>query len=225
MTAYSNRSLQDPARENFPPVRVMLVDDHAMVRAGIARLLALEPDLQVVGEFADGDRAYAALQAEPAPADVLVLDLSMPGRSGLELMRRLRQRESGVRVLVCTMHDSPAMLAQALAAGAAGFVTKQSDPLLLADAIRRVARGESVLSPDVVAAAEGSDAPHLKLSPREFDVFLRLVRGEALETIADALKVAPKTVSNLQAAVRAKLGVGSAVELLRYARSHGLQPD
>lgn len=203
-------------------IRVMLVDDHALVRAGMARLLALEPDMQVVGEHADGDRAYAALQAEPPPADVLVLDLSMPGRSGLELMRRLRLRESPVKVLVCSMHDSPAMLAQALTAGAAGFVTKQSDPLLLADAIRRVARGEVVLSPDVVAAADASDAPHLKLTPREFDVFVRLAQGESLETIADALKVAPKTVSNLQAAVRAKLGVGSAVELLRYAKAHGL---
>lgn len=205
--------------------RVILVDDHPLVRGGLARLLALEPDLQVVAEYADADAVYRALQAEPEAADVLVLDLSMPGRSGLDLLPRLRARCPALRVLACSMHDSPAMVAQVLAAGAAGFVTKASDPNLLADAVRRVARGETVLSPDILARAGDSAAPHLRLTPREFDVFVRLARGETVEAIAGALKVAPKTVSNLQAAVRAKLGISNAVELVRYAQAHGLALD
>lgn len=208
-------------------VRVMLVDDHAMVRAGQARLLALEPDIEVVADHGDAGAAYQALQADPGAVDVLVLDLSMPGRSGLDLMRRVKLRCPALRVLVCSMHDSPAMVAQALHAGAAGFVTKASDPALLADAVRRVARGETVLSPDIARApsALSARAPHEQLTRGEFDVFVRLVRGDTIEAIAAALKVAPKTVFNRQAAIRAKVGASSAVELVRYARAHRLVFD
>ncbi len=208
-------------------VRVMLVDDHAMVRAGHARLLALEPDIEVVADHGDAGTAYQALQAEPDAVDVLVLDLSMPGRSGLDLMRRLKLRCPALRVLVCSMHDSPAMVAQALHAGAAGFVTKASDPALLADSVRRIARGQTVLSPDIARAssAPSARAPHEQLTSGEFDVFVRLVRGDTVEIIAAALKVAPKTVFNRQAAIRAKIGISSAVELVRYARAHRLVFD
>lgn len=210
-------------------LRLLLVDDHALVRAGYARLLALEPDLQVVGEYADADSAYAALQLQREAsdlADVLVLDLSMPGRSGFDLLRRLRLRWPSLAVLVCTMHDSPPMLAQALAAGARGFVTKSSDPALLADAIRRVARGETVLSPDIAAAADHASAqpPHEALSPREFEVLLMLARGETVESIAQALSLSVKRVANVQTTIRSKLGLGSAIDLLRYAREHRLVP-
>ncbi|MBT9486423.1 MAG: response regulator transcription factor [Rubrivivax sp.] len=207
-----------------PTIRVMLVDDHAMVRAGTARLLALEDDLQVVGSHADADSAYAALQPSPCPADVLVLDLSMPGRSGFDLMRRLRLRHPPLALLVCSMHDSPPMLAQALAAGAHGFVTKSSDPALLADAIRRVAAGATVLSPDLQAAADKPAArpPHEALSPREFEVLLMLARGDTVERIAQDLHLSAKRVANVQTLIRSKLGLGSAIDLLRYAREHRL---
>ena len=125
------------------PVRVMLVDDHAVVRAGYRRLLADEPDLQVVAEHADAESAHAALVALPeATVEVLVLDLSMPGRSGLDLLRRVHQRWPALRVLGFSMHDSPAVVAQALAAGAAGFIKKSSEPALLVGAVGRVERGE-----------------------------------------------------------------------------------
>lgn len=209
------------------PLRVLLVDDHALVRGGYARLLALEPGLEVVAELGDADAAYAWLQAPGHAADVMVLDLSMPGRSGLDLLRRLRLRWPLLRVLVCTMHDSPAMVGQALAAGAAGFVTKSSDPGLLGQAIRRVARGEQVLSPDVAQAplAPGAEAPHRALSAREFEVFLMLARGLGVEQIAESLHISPKTAANLQALIRGKLGLANAMELLQYARQHRVVLD
>ena len=123
------------------PLRVMLVDDHAVVRAGYRRLLDDEAGLRVMAECGDAESAYAALgPAAAATADVLVLDLSMPGRSGLDMLRRARLRWPRLRVLVVSMHDSPAMVAQALAAGAAGFITKCSEPALLVAALRCDAR-------------------------------------------------------------------------------------
>jgi len=207
------------------PLRIALVDDHAVVRAGYRRLLELESDLQVAAEYADAEAAYAALARDAqCPIELLVLDLSMPGRSGLELLRRLALRWPALRVLVFTMHDSAAMVDQCLRAGAAGFITKSSAPELLVDAVRRAARGEIVLSPDVAAFARGAApvVPHSELSTREFDILQRLLAGDAIDEIAARLHLSAKTVSNYQTAIRQKLGVGNAVELLRYAREHGL---
>lgn len=206
------------------PLRVALADDHAVVRAGYRRLLELEPDMAVVAEFGDADSAYRALAADAAAGiDLLVLDLSMPGRSGLELLRRLAQRRPDLPVLVFTMHDGAAMIEQCLRAGAAGFVTKSSAPEVLVDAVRRAARGETALSPDVAAiAAAPSAAPHRSLSSREFDILQQLLAGHGVDEIAQTLRLSAKTVSNYQTQIRQKLGVGSAVELLRYAREHGL---
>jgi DNA-binding NarL/FixJ family response regulator len=205
-------------------LRVALADDHAVVRAGYRRLLELEPDMAVVAEYGDADSAYGALAAEAGEAiDLLVLDLSMPGRSGLELLRRLQQRRPALRVLVFTMHDGAAMIDQCLRAGAAGFVTKSSAPEVLVEAVRRAARGETALSPDVAAIAAASPvAPHRSLSSREFDILQQLLAGRGVEEIAQTLRLSAKTVSNYQTQIRQKLGVGSAVELLRYAREHGL---
>ena len=207
-------------------LRVMLVDDHAVVRAGYRRLLEDEPGLQVVAEFGDAESAYAALgSAAAASADVLVLDLSMPGRSGLDMLRRARLRWPRLRVLVFSMHDSPAMVAQALAAGAAGFITKSSEPALLVAALRRVAAGdEAVLSPDIaqVMAAPSAAPPQQVMSAREFEVLRGLVEGLSVEQIAERLHLSPKTVSNYQTQVRQRLGLSTAVDLLHYARAHRL---
>lgn len=207
------------------PIAVLLVDDHAVVRAGYRRLLEGEPGCAVVGECADGDAAYDWLQRGRTPVDVVVLDLSMPGRSGLDLLRRIALRWPAVATLVFSMHDSPAMVAQALQAGAAGFVTKSSEPDALVAALRRVAAGERrVLSPDI-AGADGTAAarpPHEALSPREFQVLQGLLAGDAVDAIAVRLHLSAKTVSNHQTAIRQKLGVATAVELLRYAQQHRL---
>jgi DNA-binding NarL/FixJ family response regulator len=209
------------------PLRVALADDHAVVRAGYRRLLELEPDMAVVAEFGEADAAYTALTAGAASgsvADLLVLDLSMPGRSGLELLRRLGSRLPELPVLVFTMHDSAAMLDQCLRAGAAGFVTKSSAPEVLIDAVRRAARGELALSPDMAAlnAVQRSGPAHTRLSSREFDILQQLIAGRAVEDIAQNLRLSMKTVANYQTRIRQTLGVASAVELLRYAREHGL---
>ena len=210
------------------PLRVMLVDDHAVVRAGYRRLLDDEAGLQVVAECGDAESAYAALgTAAAATADVLVLDLSMPGRSGLDMLRRARLRWPRLRVLVFSMHDSPVMVAQALAAGAAGFITKSSEPALLVAALRRVAAGEeAVLSPDIAGAAQapGAAPPLQALSAREFEVLRGLVEGLGVEQIAERLCLSPKTVSNYQTQIRQRLGLTTAVDLLHYARQHRLLP-
>jgi DNA-binding NarL/FixJ family response regulator len=210
-------------------LRVALADDHAVVRAGYRRLLELESDIVVAAEYADADAAYSVLAAANAdPIDLLILDLSMPGRSGLDLLRRLAQRLPALRVLVFTMHDGAAMVQQCLRAGAVGFVTKSSAPEVLVDAVRRAAHGEVVLSPDVAQLAPLGDtdvAPHRQLSSREFDILQQLLAGRSLDDIAQALRLTPKTVSNYQTQIRQKLGVGGALELMRYAREHGLLPD
>ena len=217
-----------PGPRGVGPLRVMLVDDHAVVRAGYRRLLADEAGLRVVAECGDAESAYAALgPAAAATADVLVLDLSMPGRSGLDMLRRARLRWPRLRVLVFSMHDSPAMVAQALAAGAAGFITKSSEPALLVAALCRVAAGEeAVLSPDIAGAAQapGAAPPHQALSAREFEVLRGLVEGLSVEQIAARLHLSPKTVSNYQTQVRQRLGLQTAVDLLHYARQHRLLP-
>lgn len=218
-------------RVTMPMIRVMLVDDHAVVRAGYRRLLEMEPDLEVVAECADADAAYDTLQRQPVSAgplvDVVVLDLSMPGRSGLDLLRRLTLRWPSLRVLVFTMHDSAAMVSQCLRAGAAGFVTKSSQPEELVMAVRQVMGQGIVLSDDVAAAAravlEEAERPaHTSLSPREFDVLRYLVDGLGVDEIAERLVLSAKTVANYQTMIRQKLGVGNTVELLRYVREHRL---
>lgn len=203
--------------------RVALADDHAVVRAGYRRLLELEPDVEVVAEFGDAEAAYVALaQGEVCPADLLVLDLSMPGRSGLEMLRRLGQRVPALRVLVFTMHDSVAMMRQCREAGAMGFVTKASEPAALIAAVRSALRGESVWPGELdEAAREG--AAHERLSPREFQVLQYLIAGRSVDEIATLLRLSVKTVANYQTLVRQKLGIATAVELLHYASEHGLQ--
>jgi DNA-binding NarL/FixJ family response regulator len=208
------------------PIDVVVVDDHALVRAGYARLLALEPDLNVAAEFGDADAAYDWVCRRGGAPSVMLLDLSMPGRSGFDLIRRLTLRWPAVRVLVCTMHDSPALLARALAAGACGFLTKRCDPAELAPSIRRVAGGGRVVSGDLDAAvADGATARGPALSARELEVLWRLGHGESVESIADAMRLAAKTVANLQSSVRRKLGAAHAVDLLRRAREYGLLGD
>ena len=209
------------------PVRVALVDDHAVVRQGYRRLLDTEPDLHVVAEHADADAANAWLVSDDAQGvDVLVLDLAMPGRDGLDFARRCAVRWPALRVLVFTMHDHPAMVQRALAAGVAGYITKTSPPEMLVASLRRVARGETgVVSDDVAHHASNGGAPeppHERLSAREFDVMRLLLAGRDLDDIARSLHVSPKTVSNLQTALRTKLGVKNTVELVRYAQQHGL---
>mgnify|MGYP000225656345 FL=1 len=203
-------------------LRVVLADDHAVVRTGYRRLLELEDDMDVVADFADSDAACAWFASHDA--DVLVLDLSMPGRGGLETLARVKARRPGLRVLVFSMHDSPAMVDQALRAGADGYLTKSSEPDALIDAVRRAARGEQPLSPDVAAAraAGAQEAAHLSLTPREFAIFRLLAAGRTVEEIAARLFLSTKTVANYQTAIRQKTGLASVLDMYRHADAHRL---
>ncbi len=203
-------------------LRVVLADDHAVVRTGYRRLLELEDDMDVVADFADSDAACAWFASHDA--DVLVLDLSMPGRGGLETLARVKARRPGLRVLVFSMHDSPAMVDQALRAGADGYLTKSSEPDALIDAVRRAARGEQPLSPDVASAraAGAQEAAHLSLTPREFAIFRLLAAGRTVEEIAARLFLSTKTVANYQTAIRQKTGLASVLDMYRHADAHRL---
>lgn len=203
-------------------LRVVLADDHAVVRTGYRRLLELEDDMEVVADFADSDAACAWFASHDA--DVLVLDLSMPGRGGLETLARVKARRPALRVLVFSMHDSPAMVDQALRAGADGYLTKSSEPDALIDAVRRAARGEQPLSPDVASAraAGAQEAAHLSLTPREFAIFRLLAAGRTVEEIAARLFLSTKTVANYQTTIRQKTGLASVLDMYRHADAHRL---
>lgn len=237
-----------------PPMHhIALADDHALVRMGYRRLLELEPDLRVVAEYADAASAHADLTrrqqsvsrllgrpgapaaAETAPpelqdvaVDLLILDLSMPGRSGLDLLRQLGQALPQLKVLVVSMHDSPAQVTQCLRAGACGFVSKSGDPDDVVQAVRRALDGSAVPMPSGAPTTAPQDhrnaPPHMQLTSRETEVLQRLLAGLGIDGIASQLGLSEKTVSNYQTLIRQKLGVGSAIELVHYARQHGLLP-
>ena len=202
------------------PVRILLVDDHAVVRAGYRRFLETEPDYRVVAEASSGEEAYILLQSNQP--DVVVLDLSMPGRGGLSTLRRIKLRWPLLAVLVCSMHDNLAFALQAMRAGANGYVTKSSDPAFMVTAVRRVLAGTPVMSPDVAlklasASALDSEQPTLGLSVREFEIFRLIAAGRSHDEIADLLCVSAKTVANNHSLIRQKLGVNTDIELFQLA--------
>ena len=204
-------------------IKVMLVDDHAVVRAGYKRYLELDTQIEVVGEAENGEQAYALLSE--LTADVIVMDLSMPGRGGLESIRHILQRYPEQRILVFTMHENAALAAQALRAGAKGYLTKSVSPDLIVDAIHQIMQGGQPIDADLAAAIKQSElesAPHLQLAPREFEIFRLLANGQSVDEIGQRLHIGVKTVSNYQTTIRQKLGVTTAIELHQYARQHGL---
>jgi DNA-binding NarL/FixJ family response regulator len=204
-------------------IKVLLVDDHAVVRAGYKRYLELDTQIEVVGEAENGEQAYALLSE--LTADVIVMDLSMPGRGGLESIRHILQRYPEQRILVFTMHENAALAAQALRAGAKGYLTKSVSPDLIVDAIHQIMQGGQPIDADLAAAIKQSElesAPHLQLAPREFEIFRLLANGQSVDEIGQRLHIGVKTVSNYQTTIRQKLGVTTAIELHQYARQHGL---
>ncbi len=206
-------------------VTVLLVDDHAVVREGYRRLLEHQGDIIVVGEAAHADEAHA-LFCRLAP-QIVVMDITLPGLSGIEAMRRMLDREPTTRVLIFSMHEEVIFARRALQAGAYGYVTKASAPGVLVEAVHTIAGGRKYLSADVAQAlalrADTLDAAASNgLSPREFEVLRQLVRGQSIRDIALSMGINPKTVSNHQSVIRQKLGADSAVQLLSIARRMGL---
>lgn len=202
-------------------IRIVLVDDHAVVRSGYRRLLCAEPDFDVVGEAASAPEANALVQH--ARPDVAIVDLSLKGSSGLEAIAGMRARMPALRLLVLSMHDSAGHVAQALKAGAHGYLTKRSEPEELIAGIRAVLRGTRVLSSDVAAAAAATAvAPLDGLTPREFEMLRLLVHGESVQAIAAQLTVSPKTVLNTLTSVRQKLGADNDFRLMHLAARLGI---
>ncbi|MEO8317441.1 MAG: response regulator transcription factor [Bradyrhizobium sp.] len=200
--------------------RIMLVDDHAIVREGYRSLLQKQPRLLVVAEASDGAEAYRVYKE--ATPDLVIMDLTMPGLGGIEAIRRIRAWDPAARILAFTMHQNAAYAVQAIRAGAKGYVTKSSPPEELLRAIFDVLKGRTALSADIdheLALSRLDNEPSAVdvLSPREFEVLRMLLDGKTPEEIAETLHVSLKTVANTRYLTRSKLGVNSDIELVRLA--------
>ncbi len=207
-------------------IRLLLVDDHPVVRAGYQRLLEQDGDAVVVAQAGSVDEAWAAFR-QHAP-DLTITDLSLPGPGGLELLRRVRDAQPDARVIVFSMHDGAALVDRAFGLGAAGFVAKSSPPEQLVEAVRRVMRGERFRDPGLppAEAAGGTVDDLLKtLTQREFEIFRLIARGVSPADCAKALHLSPKTVSNHQTVIKEKLGVSTLAGLVHVALRSGVLGD
>ncbi len=204
----------------FNKIRVLLVDDHAVVRAGYQMLLQNTDDIEVVSEADSGELACKHyVDSEP---DVVVMDLSMPGMGGLEAIRRIVARDSDARILVFSMHESTVFVEQALQAGARGYITKSSAPEVLIEAIRELAAGKSHIDSEIAQQlafkkTKGEDTPFSDLSTREFEIFCLLAEGLNTSEISKRLSLSYKTVANYSTQIKSKLEVSTVAEIARIA--------
>jgi two-component system invasion response regulator UvrY len=207
-------------------IRVMLVDDHAVVRTGFRLLLQSLPELTVIAEAESGEAA-CQLYLSLAP-DVVVMDLAMPGMGGLEALRRIRARDPQARILTLSAHDDPMHARRALQEGALGFLPKRSAPEALLEAVSAVAAGRRYLDPGIaqkLALAEfdgGVKSPIERLSEREFEVFVRLAGGATVQRIAQDLNLSASTIGTHLYNIKQKLQVANQSELTLIAIRHGL---
>jgi DNA-binding NarL/FixJ family response regulator len=206
-------------------VRVLLVDDHAVVREGYRRLLERTPEIEVVAEAATGEDAYRVF-CDVNP-DVVVMDINLPGMSGIEAARRMLAREPDARVLVFSMHEDALFGSRALQAGARGYVTKASAPEVLVEAVKAVSAGRLYISHDMaqelaLQTVPGQDLPLNALSPREFEVFRLLAEGKSVADIARILSLSQKTVANYQSLIKQKLDADTSAQMVWIALKRGL---
>jgi two-component system, NarL family, invasion response regulator UvrY len=208
-------------------IRILLADDHGIVRAGIRRLLEEQNGFSIVGEAGSVPELLTKLSG--TAADVVVLDITMPGPGIVDALREVKAIRPQARCLVLTAHPEADYAVRVLRAGAAGYLTKDRSLEQLVEAVRRVYRGGMYVSPSLgetlAARLGGVEEPnHGTLSDREFQVLRSLARGESLKSIAAQLQVSPKTVTTYRSRILEKLGLGSNAELVRYALEHGLLP-
>ena len=218
--------MKTPEDSPLPSIRVLLADDHTLVRAGIRALLAGMPDVEVVGEASDGEAALQmALDTQP---DVILMDIAMKGMNGLQATVRLREALPAVRVIILSMHATGDYLQQALRAGAAGYLLKDAATLELQLALTAVARGNTYLSPAVSAQIvegflqNGKAASDLALTPRQNEILRLIAAGQSTKEIAFALKLSGKTVDTHRAQLMERLGIHDVAGLVRYAIRTGL---
>jgi two-component system, NarL family, invasion response regulator UvrY len=204
---------------DFDPVRVLIVDDHPIIVSGCRALLEGEPEVEVV-EAQDGAAGFAAF-FDHKP-DIGVIDINLPGYSGLELLRRILEREPEARLVIFSMNDDPTVAARAIQAGAKGYIAKNDDPTLFADAIKSVANGGRYLHPEMarrIAFLRVDPSPDAvsNLSARELEILRLLAAGRTMAQIADLLNVSYKTIANNCTQLKQKLGARSAMDLMRIA--------
>jgi DNA-binding NarL/FixJ family response regulator len=206
--------------------RILIADDHAIVREGLRRILAADSAFVVTGEASDANEVIAAVRA--GGFEVLLLDLSMPGRSGIELVKRVKEERPALRVLVLSMHAEQQYAVRAIQAGASGYLTKDTASAALSDAIRKIASGGLFITPAVAEAlalglqSAEVELPHKRLTDREFEIFILLAGGESVTGIAERLSLSVKTASTHKTNILDKMKLGSIAELVRYAIEHNL---
>lgn len=202
-------------------IRVLVADDRAIVREGLKQILARSGDLTVAGEAANGNDVLSMVRTQAW--DVLVTDMSMPGRSGVELIKAVKEIRPNLPVLVLSMHGEEQYAVRTIRAGAPGYINKESASEQLVTAIRKVAAGGVHVSPAVAAALfnnvrnRAGDSPHEELSDREFEVLQLIASGKSVSDIASLLNLSPKTVSMHKTRMLEKMGMNSQAELIRYA--------
>lgn len=207
-------------------IRLLLAEDHAIVRAGLRQLFALVEDIEVAGEASSGSQVLEFLRRELA--DLVLLDLGMPGIAGADLVTRIRAHYPALPLLVLSMHNEPQVARRALKAGADGYVTKDSEPELLLAAIRKVAAGGRFIDPALAelmafeSVALPAERLHERLTDREYQILALLVRGASLNEVAEKLSISHKTVSTHKARLMQKMALTTNAELVRYGVLHGL---
>jgi DNA-binding NarL/FixJ family response regulator len=207
-------------------IRIVVADDHTIVREGLKGLLAAAGDLQVVGEASDGGQVMERVRA--LDFDLLLLDMSMPGRSGIELIRQVRSEKPKLKILILSMHEESQYAVRAIRAGAAGYLTKESASRQLVEAIRKVAAGGAFISAEVAqqlalgAMPDAKGPPHTALSDREFQIFRMIAEGLSVSDIAARLNLSVKTVSTHKANILRKMNMETQGDLIRYALTHRL---
>ena len=209
---------------NSGKIKILMVDDHAVVRAGYRTLLGDSPHLQIIAEADNGETAVK-LFTELAP-DVVIMDLILPGIGGLEAIRRIILRKADARILVFSMHEDTIFVEQALQAGARGYIGKSSPPSILVEAVKALAAGNIYLDPDIAQRlafqkTRGLNSPIASLTTREFEIFCLLAEGATVADIAKRLALSSKTVANYATQIKSKLDVATIAELARLAIRNG----
>lgn len=207
-------------------IRLVIADDHAIVRGGLKQIFALVPDFEVVGEAVNGSEVLDCLRLEPF--DLLLLDLNMPGISGADLITRVKANRANLPILVLSMHNEPQVAARMLKAGAAGYITKDCEPEILLAAIRKVAANGNYIAPDMAekmvfdVTSTAQHHLHSLLSDRESEVFRLLTAGKSVNEIATKLSISNKTVSTHKVRLMEKMNLSSMADMMRYAMRHDI---
>jgi len=202
-------------------MRLLLVDDHEIVRSGLKRLVENYPEINIVGECSSGEEAYNFVRE--AQVDFIVMDLSMPGKGGIETTKQIKSHFEDIKILILSMHDNPTLIKQAMDAGANGFILKNDISDDLIKAIFSIQQGEQVLSESIKAELENINLPKIDLlNSKEIEILKSLAKGEDLKDIADKLNISYKTAANYQTNIKQKLNIKSNIEFYKIAFENNL---